>query len=166
MIFHFPLWGHICATQHLKERTTDSASIQSPPTPPPSQCPMHQCKGARPHTLSELYSCSLAWRAGGGKTQMRAESLCRAVSQTLVETQELMNAARSQSVAQQLQLHSKCYLSEGNRQEWRTKYSKWRGSCLCYCKKEIISHVHAKECLQIAMCVFLCCCCLFRVCVM
>lgn len=109
---------HLCNT-HLKERATDFVSTQSPlPRPSPSQCPMHPCKGPRPHTLSELYSCSLAWRAGEGKTQMRAESLCRAVSQTLVETQELMNAARSQCVAQQLQLYSKQYLSEGNRQEW------------------------------------------------
>lgn len=36
---------------------------------------------------------------------MRAESLRGVVSQTLLETQELMNAARSQCVAQQLQLH-------------------------------------------------------------
>lgn len=37
---------------------------------------------------------------------MRAESLHRVVIQTLLETQELMNAARSQCVAQQLQLRS------------------------------------------------------------
>lgn len=42
---------------------------------------------------------------------MRAESLRRAVSQTRVETQALMNAARSQCVAQQLQLHSTHYLT-------------------------------------------------------
>ncbi len=48
----------------------------------------------------------------GRKTQMRAESLRRAVSQTLVETQELMNAARSQCMAQQLQLHSTDFLTE------------------------------------------------------
>lgn len=43
---------------------------------------------------------------------MRTESLCSAVSQILLEAQELMNAARSQCVAQQLQLHSTHYLTD------------------------------------------------------
>lgn len=43
---------------------------------------------------------------------MRAESLRRVVNQILLETQELMNAARSQCVAQQLQLNSPGYPTE------------------------------------------------------
>lgn len=82
-----------------------------------------------PHTPSEFYSCSLARREGGGETQMRTESLCSAVSQILLEAQELMNAARSQCVAQQLQLYSTHYLTETalkmkikeENEEWLTK---------------------------------------------
>lgn len=43
---------------------------------------------------------------------MRTESLHRVVSQTLPETLELMNAARSQCEAQQLLLHSTHYPTE------------------------------------------------------
>lgn len=69
--------------------------------PPLAQCPCAPM-GKGPHTPSELYSCSFARKAVGGETQMRAESLRRVVSQTLVETEELMKAARSQCVSQQL----------------------------------------------------------------
>ena len=54
------------------------------------------------YTLSEIYSGCLARKAGGGDTQRQAKSLHRVVGKTLLETQDLMNAARSQCVAQQL----------------------------------------------------------------
>lgn len=46
---------------------------------------------------------------------MRAESLCRVVSQILLEIQELMNAARSQCVAQQLQLYGLPHRDRGEK---------------------------------------------------
>ncbi len=91
----------MCAKQQFKEGAT--GSVSTPPSLCPPSAPVHP-RGEGPHTPSEFYSCSLARRAGGGETQMRAESLRRVVSQTLLETQELMNAARSQCEAQQLQL--------------------------------------------------------------
>lgn len=86
------------------------------------------------HHLSTRVTTHTVWillarREGGGETQMRTESLCSAVSQILLEAQELMNAARSQCVAQQLQLYSTHYLTETalkmeikeENEEWLTK---------------------------------------------
>lgn len=131
-IIAFPVCGQTCAQQHKGAtayvRRAPSLCQPSAPAHPGGVC------------TNRLSFTPAAWHGGekagwGGETQMRAESLHRAVSQTLVERQELMNAARSQCVAQQLQLHSTHYLTEAalkariiikkkTRQEWPTKYNK------------------------------------------